>query len=199
MKVAALTGRSGCGKSTAAEYLRSRGFRVIDADAVARLVVEPGSPTLAALAAEFGGDILDGEGRLRRRLLGQRAFASADGTEKLTALTHPAIIAEITRRLEEAWRAGENLVFVDGAVIIGAPFERFCDAFVVVTAPEALSAARIAARDSITEEQARARLASQTPESELCARADYIIRNDGTPEQLLRRVEEVLASLMGEE
>ena len=198
MKVVALTGRSGCGKSTVAAFFRAQGLRVIDADLIARQIVEPGSPTLEALAQAFGADILDEDGPLPRRELAARAFSAPGGAEKLTRITHPAIIAELNRLLDEARAAGEAFALVDGAVIIGAPFERFCDEFIVVTAPEEEAAARIAARDGIPPEQARARLASQTPEAALCAHADYIIHNDGTPELLLRRAREVLSSLMGE-
>lgn len=198
MKVVALTGRSGCGKSTVAALWRELGYPVIDCDAIARLVVERGSPTLDRLAETFGADILDGTGALRRGVLAQRAFASAATAEMLTGITHPAIIREITRRIEQARREGAGLVFVDGAVIIGAPFERFCDAFVVVTAPEEVSAQRIAARDGITPEQARGRLTAQTPESVLRARADYLIENDGSKAQLCARAREVLKALSGE-
>ena len=198
MKVVALTGRSGSGKSTVAETWKARGCMVIDADAVARLVVEPGSPTLEALAREFGRDILDESGALRRHELARRAFASKERTCRLTEITHPAIVAEIQNGIRSAEKEGRPLAVVDGAVIIGAPFEKFCDEFVVVTAPEEKAAARIAHRDGITEEQARARLAAQTPESVLCEKASYIIRNDGSPEDLRRAAARVLRGLTGE-
>ena len=91
MKTVAITGRSGCGKSTVAQYCRSRGFPVLDGDAVAREVTQPGSPCLPALAKAFGADILDEDGALRRGVLAQRAFATKGDARRLTdGLKHRA-------------------------------------------------------------------------------------------------------------
>lgn len=198
MKVVALTGRSGCGKSTVAALWRQQGYPVIDCDEIARLVVEPGSSVLSELAEAFGSDVLDETGVLRRDVLAQRAFSSPERAEVLTGITHPAIIREICRRLDDARQSGASIAVVDGAVIIGAPFERFCDEFVVVTAPAGVSAARIAARDGISEERAMERLGSQIPEKVLRERADYLIENTGTKAQLCERARQVLAALTGE-
>ena len=89
MKTVAITGRSGCGKSTVAEYYRSRGFSVLDGDAVAREVTQPGSPCLPELAKAFGADILDEGGALRRGVLAQRAFATKGYARRLIDITHP--------------------------------------------------------------------------------------------------------------
>ena len=136
MKTVAITGRSGCGKSTVAQYCRSRGFPVLDGDAVAREVTQPGSPCLPALAKAFGADILDEDGALRRGVLAQRAFATKGDARRLTDITHPEIVRRLLAGVAQARAAGAKLVFVDGAVIVGAPFEPFCDAIIVVRAPQ---------------------------------------------------------------
>ncbi len=194
--IIAVTGRSGSGKSTVAAYYRAAGYPVLDADREARAVTEPGSPVLAVLQRQFGADILDSQGQLRRRLLAQRAFAAPEGTRALTRITHPAIIARLLEGVERAGRGGAPLCFVDGSSIIGEAFEPYCDAFVVVTAQQEAELARIQARDGISPEEAQARLAAQLPQETLAARADYLIENNGTPEHLRQQAQRVLTALL---
>lgn len=193
--IIAVTGRSGSGKSTVAAYYRAAGYPVLDADREARAVTEPGSPVLAALQRRFGADILDSQGQLRRRLLAQRAFAAPEGTQALKRITHPAIIARLLAGVEQAGRSAP-LCFVDGSSIIGEAFEPYCDAFVVVTAPQEAELARIQARDGISSQEAQARLAAQLPQETLAARADYVIQNNGTLEHLRQQAQQVLVALL---
>ena len=157
MKVVGITGRSGCGKSSATNFLREKGYPCIDADLVAREVLLPGSPCIAQLQQVFGADIADENGTVRRRLLADRAFATPEGTAALTDITQPEILRRIDAALDEARRGGADLAFVDGAVIVGTPFEARCDALILVTAPYETSVARICARDGIAPEMARRR------------------------------------------
>lgn len=135
MKVVGITGRSGCGKSSATNFLREKGYPCIDADLVAREVLLPGSPCIAQLQQVFGADIADENGTVCRRLLADRAFATPEGTAALTDITQPEILRRIDAALDEARRGGADLAFVDGAVIVGTPFEARCDALILVTAP----------------------------------------------------------------
>ena len=196
--VIALTGRSGCGKSTAARFLRAQGYPVLDADAAAREVTQPGAPELSQLAQAFGADILDEAGRLRRQLLAQRAFATREGTQTLTRITHPGIVRRLLDGVQRAREAGARLCFVDGAAIVGQAFEPYCDRIVVVRAPRQESIRRIAARDGITPQQAAQRLDAQTPEDALLRAAHYIITNDADEEALRRKVRGVLDALLTE-
>lgn len=184
MKVIGITGRSGCGKSTVTRWLSEQVVPCIDADLIAREVLYPGSPCLDQLRQRFGTDILDEDGNLRRRLLADRAFATPEGTAALTAITQPEILHRIEQRLDAARSLGHSLASVDGAVIVGTPFQARCDAIVLVSAPYEESVRRICARDGIAPEMARRRLDAQTPEETLRAAATYELRNDGTPEQL---------------
>ena len=174
-----ITGRSGCGKSTVTSIFSSKGVPLVDADQCSREMLLPGSPLLPQLAARFGADILRADGTLDRHLLADRAFASPEGKAALDALTHPEILRRIRAAKEAARRAGAPLFVLDGAVIVGSAAEGECDRLAVVTAPFETSVARIAARDGIAPEMAARRLNAQTPETELLAHADYVLRNDG--------------------
>ncbi len=199
MKIIGITGRSGCGKSSATNFLREQGYPCIDADLVAREVLLPGSACIPQLQALFGADIADEHGQVRRRLLADRAFATPEGTAALTGVTQPEILHRIDAALAEAEAAGAKLAFVDGAVIVGTPFEAKCDALLLVTAPYDTSVARICARDGIAPEMARRRLDAQTPLETLRAAATAELVNDGTPEQLRQKLQLLLRELEKEE
>ena len=199
MKIIGITGRSGCGKSSATNFLREQGYPCIDADLVAREVLLPGSACIPQLQALFGADIADEHGQVRRRLLADRAFATPEGTAALTGVTQPEMLRRIDAALAEAEAAGAKLAFVDGAVIVGTPFEAKCDALLLVTAPYDTSVARICARDGIAPEMARRRLDAQTPLETLRAAATAELVNDGTPEQLRQKLQLLLRELEKEE
>lgn len=179
-----ITGRSGCGKSTVTNYFVSRGVPVADADQISRQVLQPGSPILPVLAERFGADILEESGRLNRRLLADRAFATPEGKLALDAITHPEIIRRIRQAKLDAQNAGCPLFLIDGAVIVGTAAQAECDRLAVVTAPFAVSVDRIVRRDGILPEMAERRLNAQTPEAVLTAKADYVLRNEGSLEEL---------------
>ncbi len=195
MKIIGITGRSGCGKSSATKFLAAQGYPCIDADLIAREVLLPGSPCLPPLQAYFGADIVDEAGQLRRRLLADRAFATPAGTRTLTAVTQPEILARIELRLQDAEAAGAALAFVDGAVLVGTPFEARCDGILLISAPYDTSVARICARDGIAPEMARRRLDAQTPVETLRAAARWELVNDGTEVQLQDKVSCLLRQL----
>ena len=198
MKTVAITGRSGCGKSTVAEYYRSRGFSVLDGDAVAREVTQPGSPCLPKLAKAFGADILDEGGALSRGVLAQRAFATKGDARRLTDITHPEIVRRLLAGVAQARAVGAKLVFVDGAVIVGAPFEPFCDAVIVVRAPQQVLEQRIMRRDGISRQAAQARLASQPAQERLDAAATFLLDNTGSEQALRAQARAVLENLLKE-
>ena len=193
-----ITGRSGCGKSTVTACFAARGVPVADADQISRQVLQLGSPVLAQLAARFGGDILSGEGVLDRRLLADRAFATPEGKADLDAITHPAIVRRIEAARQAAQAAGSPLFVIDGAVLVGSVIDGIWDRLIVVTAPYEVSVARIVARDGIRPEMARRRLDAQLPEAALAARADIVLANDGTQEQLRRQAGALAARLLAE-
>ena len=188
-----LCGLSGAGKSTVCDLLRQRGAEIIDTDAIAREIVEKGSPTLAALAAAFGGDILLPDGSLDRKALAAKAFASADGAKRLTAITHPAIIKKTLERAFAAADAGK-LAVIDAPLLFTAGLDRFCDLTAAVTAPEDLRRERIRARDGIPDEEIEKRFAAQKEEAEKAKAADFIFRNY-PPHELAAETERLLRAL----
>ena len=198
MQIIGITGRSGCGKSTLTDSIRAAGFRCVDADQVAREVLLPGSPCIVQLQQEFGADIVDEAGQVRRRLLADRAFATPEGKAALDSLTHPAIVARIRAAKQAAQTAGAPLFVLDGAVIVGTAAQAECDRLCVVTAPFETSVARIVARDGISPEMAARRLNAQTPEETLRAHADYVLCNDGALEALEASANTLCEQLLAE-
>lgn len=199
MKIIGITGRSGCGKSSVTKFLAAQGYPCIDADRIARDVLQKGSPCLAILQAHFGADILDEQGDLRRRLLADRAFATPEGTRLLTEVTQPEILRRIETQLQQAEAEGAPFAFVDGAVIVGTPFQARCDRLLLVTTPYETSVQRICARDGIAPAMARRRLDAQTPLETLRAAATEEIVNDGPLSQLEDKIKAFLHSLRKEE
>lgn len=195
IRMIAITGRSGCGKSSVSQHLREKGFTVVDADLVARQIMDPPSPCPLALAQEFGQDILDQEGKLKRRLLADRAFATAQGTQALTRITFPEIRRRVLEQVEAAESRGEKICFVDGAVIVGTPMEPEFDGIILVEAPLEESIRRICARDGISPEMARRRLDAQTSPQVLEQAADLIVQNQGTLEELHHTIDDILETL----
>lgn len=195
MQIVGITGRSGSGKSRVMGYYESLGYPVIHGDAVAREIVQPGQPVLADLAEAFGADILAEDGTLRRGELAKRTFGDAQKNQLLIDITHPHILRVMLEDAEAAAAAGHELFFLDGAMIIGYLVEPYCDRIVVVSAPEEQLVRRIMARDGIDEVAARQRLDAQLSDEEMREAADYVLHNDGTEEQLLKRADRLLNTL----
>ena len=193
-----ITGRSGCGKSTVTAVFAQKGVPLADADQISREILLPGSPLLPQLAERFGKEILAPDGSLNRRLLADRAFATPEGKAALDSMTHPEIVRRIRAAKKAAELAGHRLFVLDGAVIVGTAAQQECDRLCVVTAPFETSVARIVARDAISPEMAERRLNAQTPEQVLTAAADYVLRNDGSLEQLRAAAEALCRQLLTE-
>lgn len=193
-----LTGGIATGKSTVATMFRGLGAVIIDADVLAREVVEPGQPALAEIVEEFGPEMLQADGRLDRKALGAIVFASADRRRRLEALTHPRIRQRFDGTLVDLTRAGfRGVVMFDAAVMIESGNYKNMDRLVVVVTDEATQIARLIARDGCTREDALARIRSQMPLSEKARLADHVIDNSGdraATEDQVRRVHAALAS-----
>ncbi len=177
-------GRIGSGKSEVAKVFRECGAVVLDADVIAREVVEQDQAVLKALIAAFGHDIVDSDGNLKRRELGKRVFSSEKNREKLNDIVHPPVLEMIRDGIDQHREAGDCTVFVvDAPLIIGSGLEDELDILVCVTAPEDIQIRR-AARAGLSEQDVRDRLSSQLPLDVLVDKADHTIHNDGTLEEL---------------
>jgi dephospho-CoA kinase len=192
-----LTGGIATGKSTVTAMLASPSVRVVDADALAREVVEPGTPALAQIVAEFGREVLQAEGRLDRARLGEIVFPDPVKRKRLEAITHPAIRARFEKIIADLERAGwDGILIWDAALLVESGGNKKMDRLVVVTTDAATQLRRLVARDGVSEEAARARTASQMPLAVKARYADYVIDNSGTPQQTEARVREVYRALL---
>ncbi|MEM1418471.1 MAG: dephospho-CoA kinase [Myxococcota bacterium] len=187
--IVGLTGGIASGKSTVAARLRERGIPVVDADALAREVVAPGTPGLAAVVEAFGEDVLAEDGSLDRKALGARVFADVAARKRLEAITHPRIAAAAQARLQELQGSDAPYLAYEAALLVENGLHRAFQELVVVAAEEATQLARVMARDGLVEDAARARLAAQLPLAEKIAVATEVLHNDGTREALLDAVD----------
>ncbi|MGC3996142.1 MAG: dephospho-CoA kinase [Anaeromyxobacter sp.] len=195
MRVIGLTGGIATGKSTFAALLRERGAAVIDADQLARSVVEPGTPALGAIARAFGPEVLQADGRLDRKKLGSKVFADPEQRRRLEAITHPAIreaMADETMRLAAR---GATLAFYDAPLLYEVGMDRALDAVVVVWAPPEVQRERLARRDGLSPAEVEGRLQAQLPIDEKAARADLVVENTGDPSALAEKADQLLADL----
>jgi dephospho-CoA kinase len=191
-----LTGGIASGKSTVGKLFRELGVTVVDADEVAREVVERGSEGLAEIVAAFGADVLTAEGTLDRKKLGALVFDQPDERKRLERITHPRIFTRSMQRMAAAASRNEPLALYEAALLVENGSYKMMQALVVVAANEATQVARVAARDGIDETGARARMAAQMPLEQKIAVADYVIWNDGDLAALEARTREVHAALL---
>lgn len=194
----ALTGGIATGKSTVARRLVERGATVVDADRVARDVVAPGTEGLRAVCEAFGDSVLTPDGGLDRAALGRRVFGDDDARRLLESILHPRIARESLTRLAAAAARGVPPVVYDAALLVEQGRHRDFAGLIVVVCSEEHQLARVIARDGLSEDEARARIAAQLPLAEKAAVADWLIENDGTLEQLTARVDEVFDALVAQ-
>ena len=180
-----LTGGIASGKSTVAQLFAARGATVIDTDAIAREVVEPGTPGLAALISALGSTILDEGGRLDRAELRRRVFADAATRREVESILHPAIVAELERQSRRA--PGPYQVFVI-PLLVESRLERIVDRILVVDCPEEDQLQRLMARDGESRESALRMLDAQATRERRLAGADDVIDNGGAAAALPAQV-----------
>ncbi|MCC3375854.1 dephospho-CoA kinase [Cohnella sp. REN36] len=185
-----LTGGIATGKSTVARLLVERGAALVDADRIAREIVEPGQAPLAQIADRFGPEVLQADGTLDRRRLGQIVFADAAKRKELEAITHPAIRALMRERVEALERERpDRLVVADIPLLYESGLASLYDAVLVVYVPRALQRQRLMARDGLTAEEADKRLSAQMDIEEKKRRADYVIDNSSSLDDTAKQVE----------
>jgi dephospho-CoA kinase len=191
-----LTGSIAVGKSFVSRVLAELGCHVIDADEVARRMVEPGSPGLRAVAESFGAEVLNEDGTLNRSKLGELVFGDDERRALLNSLLHPLIIAaqdELLRRWEETDPHGIGVV--DAALLIeSGGYKRFDKLIVVHCQPE-VQLERLMRRNNLTREEAEKRIAAQMPQQEKLRYADFAIDTTGGFEDTRRRTQDVFATL----
>lgn len=193
--VVGITGPSGAGKGLVVGVFESHGFRVVDADKVAREVVMPGEPALYELSSEFGGDIINADGTLNRRLLANRAFASRENTDRMNDIMLNVIRRRMIDRADEFKIQRINCVF-DAPLLFEAGLEECCDCCVAVIAPIEIRINRLAKRDCITEEEIRMRIEMQHNDEYYTSRCQYVIINDKGKAELEKASDEVVKDIL---
>lgn len=181
----ALTGGIASGKTTVANLFAELGVPVIDTDVIARTVVEPGQPALAAVIEAFGRDVLDADGHLDRRRMRERIFSDRAAQRRLEGILHPAIREEMERLSREAGCVYQILVI---PLLTEGGRRDHIDRVLLVDVPEEVQVERLVARDGVTRVQARAALAAQASRSARSALADDTVQNSGRVDELRAKV-----------
>lgn len=196
IKTIGLTGGIAVGKSTVSDMLKAKGMFIIDADKIAHDVLYDAS-VKAELCDCFGREILDANGEIDRRLLAQAAFKDDESTNKLNALTHPAIKSRMEQTIDQArgLLTAPPAVVIDAPLLIESGLHRICDSVVLICANIQTRYARIMERDGLTREQAKKRIAAQMPQWKKKRYADFIINNDASRQELRSAVDDVLDKL----
>lgn len=181
-----VTGGIGSGKTAATDHFRQLGITVVDADLAARVVVEPGQPALAAIAARFGTQVIDGEGRLIRTALREIVFADPTRRRALEAITHPAIRTELIRQLAAA---DSPYAILASPLLWESGQAELVSRTLLIDVPEDLQLERASARDGVSREQIAAIMRAQWSRAQRLERADDVLVNDGSLAELQAGVE----------
>ena len=188
MHVIGLTGGIASGKSTVTRFFRDHDVPVIDADLLGHRTYEPGTGTFKAVVAAFGDDLVAADGTIDRRVLGAKVFGKPDELKRLTDIVWPGIRKLASEELAGFETAGNRLVVLEAAVLFEAGWEDLADEIWVVVVEPELAVQRLASRNGLDPEAARARIASQLSNAERVARADVVIENNESLEALDQRI-----------
>ena len=196
MVIIGLTGSIATGKSTVSTMLRDAGMPIVDADVVAREVVEPGTHTLEAIKLAFGPGVIE-NGVLNRSQLGNIVFDNQSELQRLNAIMQPAIRSVMADKIN-FWRTQHVPVLIlDIPLLFEREYDKnyHVDKIIVVSADPEVQLARLKSRDSLDERQAKNRMCTQMPIAEKVARADYVINNNGDKSQLKAQVDDLIEKL----
>lgn len=196
MLIIGITGPSGAGKTTVLGVLEEMGSAVIDCDAVYhRLLAEKGS-LLEELRERFGEAVLDRSGALDRKALGNIVFHDPQALAGLNAITHKHVAAEVDRQIAQAKAEGRVAAAVDAIALIESGVSELCHVTVAVTAPADIRVARLMAREGVSEDYARARIAAQQPDSFYEENCTYVLVNDGGVEEFRRKAQKLFDRIL---
>ncbi|WP_431027490.1 dephospho-CoA kinase [Lysinibacillus sp. LZ02] len=187
-----LTGSIASGKSTVANMLAGYRLPIVDADLVARQVVEPGTETLAQIAQAFGPDVIQEDGTMDREKVGAIIFHEPAKRKILNDIIHPAIRTEMIRQRDEYVAKGEKHIVMDIPLLFESKLQHFVDKILVVSVKEDIQLQRLMERNDLSEEEARARIASQLPMSVKEQGADVVIYNNRSIESTAQQLEAAL-------
>ncbi|MBW2544011.1 MAG: dephospho-CoA kinase [Deltaproteobacteria bacterium] len=192
-----LTGGIGSGKSTVARLFQKRGAHIIDVDVLAHMVEEPGSAVWNRIVEHFGREILDKDDRINREALGGIVFRDSEKLEKLNSIVHPAIFDEWWRRFDDiANNDKEAIIISDIPLLVEVGWHKAVDIVILVYTSPDVQAERIMKRNGYSHKEAQDRLNSQMPVDEKIPFADFVINNEGTPEETEAIVDRIWKDLL---
>ena len=189
MILVGLTGGMGAGKSSVSALLAARGAVIVDADAITRELQEPGTPVFTAIVDRFGPGVVASDGSLDRQALADIVFADPDELADLNGIVHPAVGAELVERLRQEAETG-HVVILDVPLLVESGRSDMAGLIVVDVDPD-LAVRRLVEHRNVPEADARARMARQATREERLAKADFVIDNSGTKEDLEAQVDAV--------
>lgn len=189
--VVGLTGQTGAGKTTVCKVFEENGFSIINADIIARKVMEKGMPCLCEICEFFGKDILLDDGSLNRQKLSKLVFTDKKKLELLNSVTYPYITSEILKTIRHYSKKGSKLILLDAPTLFESRADDFCELIISVIAKEAIRLSRIINRDKLTEDAALNRMSSQYQEDFFRQNSDFIIKNNGDIKNLFDVAKEV--------
>jgi dephospho-CoA kinase len=193
-----LTGGIGSGKSEVSRLLAERGAVVIDADLLAREVVERGTPGLERIIAEFGPEVLQPDGSLDRAALGTRVFSDPEALARLNAIVHPLVGERTAQLLEQASKSGAEVVVHDVPLLVENGLAQMYDAVVVVAASPQTQLDRLVRLRGMSAQEARQRIDAQAPLAAKLEVATHVLRNDGPLDELAPQVDQLWRTLRHE-
>lgn len=191
MTVIGITGPSGAGKTTVLGVLEELGAAVTDCDALYHKLLREDTALLERIRERFGPAVFDGAGKLDRKALGNVVFHDPAALAELNKLTHAAILAALDKLLAQAEAEGRPAAAIDAIALIESGASARCGVTVAVTAPAELRVRRLMVREGVGEDYARARIAAQQPDRFYEEHCDYVLRNDGAPEECRSRAREL--------
>lgn len=187
-----LTGSIASGKSTVSAMLKEKGYPIVDADEIARLVVEPGTSVMQVIREEFGEEMVREDGSLNREKLGERIFGNLEDREKLNNIIHPAIRAEMLKQKETHLAHGANTVVMDIPLLFESKLQSFVEKIIVVSVTPEIQKERLMTRNQFTEKEAEDRIKSQLSMNIKEAGADAVIDNNGVLEETRKQLDSIL-------
>ena len=198
MKIIGICGSSGSGKSTVCDYFDELGVPILDCDRIYHDLVDAPSDCLTEIVSEFGQELLK-DGRLDRKKLGKIVFSDPMKLSRLNEISHRHVKLKLEQEFEKMSNEGFPACVIDAPMLFEAELDKRCDAVIAVVADEAAQIQRICVRDGIDVQNATKRLANQISATELMERADFVIKNHGTLEDLKNNSQKILNIILNQE